>query len=31
MLILTRRLGECVVIGDNVKVTVSDIKNSKSN
>ena len=29
MLILTRRLGESVVIGDNIKITVSDIKNSQ--
>ena len=29
MLILTRRLGESVVIGDNIKVTVSDIKNGQ--
>ncbi len=26
MLILTRRLGESIVIGDNIVVTVSDIK-----
>ena len=29
MLILTRRLGESVVIGDNIIVTVSDIKNGQ--
>ncbi len=29
MLILTRKLGESVVIGDNIVVTVSDIKNGQ--
>ncbi len=29
MLILTRKLGESVVIGDNIIVTVSDIKNGQ--
>ena len=29
MLILTRKLGESVVIGDNIKVIVSDIKNGQ--
>ncbi len=29
MLILTRRLGESIVIGDNIIVTVSDIKNGQ--
>jgi len=29
MLILTRKLNESVVIGDNIKVTVSDIKNGQ--
>ena len=29
MLILTRRLGESIVIGDNIVVTVSDIKNGQ--
>ncbi len=29
MLILTRKLGESVVIGDNIKVTVTDIKNGQ--
>ena len=27
MLILTRKLGESVVIGDNIKVTITDIRN----
>ncbi len=29
MLILTRKLGESVVIGDNIKVTVTDINNNQ--
>ncbi len=29
MLVLTRRLGESVLIGDNIVVTVSDIKNGQ--
>ena len=29
MLVLTRKLGESVVIGDNIIVTVSDIKNGQ--
>ncbi len=29
MLILARRLGESVVIGDNIVVTVSDVKNGQ--
>ncbi len=29
MLILTRKLGESVVIGDNIIITVSDIKNGQ--
>lgn len=29
MLILTRKLGKSVVIGDNIVVTVSDIKNGQ--
>ncbi len=29
MLILTRKLGESVVIGDNIVVTVTDIKNGQ--
>ena len=29
MLILTRKLGESIVIGDNIIVTVSDIKNGQ--
>ncbi len=29
MLVLTRKLGESVAIGDNIKVTVSDIKNGQ--
>jgi carbon storage regulator len=29
MLILTRRLGESVLIGDNIIVTVSNIKNGQ--
>jgi carbon storage regulator len=29
MLILTRKLGECVVIGDDIKITVTDIRNGQ--
>ena len=29
MLILTRKLGESIVIGDNMKVTITDIKNGQ--
>ncbi len=29
MLILTRKLGKSVVIGDNIKITVTDIKNGQ--
>ena len=29
MLILTRRLGESIVIGDNIKITVVDINNQQ--
>ncbi len=29
MLVLTRRLGESVVIGDNIKTTVTDIRNGQ--
>ncbi len=29
MLILTRRLGESVVIGDNIKATITDIRNGQ--
>ncbi len=29
MLILTRKLGESVVIGDNIKITVTDIRSSQ--
>ena len=29
MLILTRKLGESIIIGDNIVVTVSDIRNGQ--
>jgi carbon storage regulator CsrA len=29
MLVLTRRLGESLLIGDNIKITVEKISNSK--